>query len=173
MDQAGNLTGVSRTGRLSQQCCSKNGLPAFTRRYLALPCPPHLHTDPLPALPTAATAAGAAIAGLGSRAAGEGAAPGKPDALHLLTGLLQQKQVRPLCGLCCKRQLKHHLLAHPVWLYARFHKTCGTLHTAKLMCSLCLNSCVVLSGHWQGRSLRGRNRAKGYTAQPYSTKFNL
>ena len=56
----------------------------------------------LPALPTAATAAAAAaaaaIAGLGTRAAGEGAAPGKPGASHPLTGLSRQKQVRPLCA---------------------------------------------------------------------------
>jgi len=64
----------------------------------------------LPALPTAATAAAAAaaaaIAGLGTRAA-----PGKPGASHPLTGLSRQKQVRPLCAWCCKRQLKQHLLA--------------------------------------------------------------
>ncbi|KAL0040320.1 hypothetical protein WJX77_003396 [Trebouxia sp. C0004] len=50
----------------------------------------------LSALPTAATAAAAAaaaaIAGLGTRAAGEGAAPGKPGASHTLTGLSSQKQ---------------------------------------------------------------------------------
>jgi len=69
----------------------------------------------LPALPTAATAAAAAaaaaIAGLGTRAAGEGAAPGKPGPSHPLTGLSRQKQVRPLCAWCCKRQLEQHLLA--------------------------------------------------------------
>ncbi|KAL0045027.1 hypothetical protein WJX82_005766 [Trebouxia sp. C0006] len=84
-------TGEARVTELVQ-----GGAPSGNTSTTAITAATAAAGGSLPALPTAATAAAAAaaaaIAGLGSRAAGEGAAPGKPGASHPLTGLSRQKQ---------------------------------------------------------------------------------